>query len=172
MLYVLIWLGRIINSEVGPRVKRPFPLMQPATTSCAAVFYARRASKETTRRSVQKCHNDHFYVFAVDPRTFTPLRHTRTAAGIMTAVYNLYCYCIISYATLALLSTRWHLAASFAGSHVEMSCGCLSSPPEFDVPPPPDASLVWHLLSDEPFEKVGSQGFKFNFSYSVCICIS
>lgn len=36
---------------------------------------------------------------------------------------------------------------------MEMSCGCLPSVPDFDVPPPPDPSLIWHLLSDEPFQK-------------------
>ncbi|VDK67529.1 unnamed protein product [Onchocerca ochengi] len=30
-----------------------------------------------------------------------------------------------------------------------MGCECVSPPPEFDIPPPPDPSLIWHLLSDE-----------------------
>ncbi|KAI1723925.1 hypothetical protein DdX_04106 [Ditylenchus destructor] len=36
-------------------------------------------------------------------------------------------------------------------------CKCLPPPPVFDLPPPPDPSLIWHLISDEPlesFEKV------------------
>ncbi|KAM3717525.1 GTPase activating protein [Dirofilaria immitis] len=30
-----------------------------------------------------------------------------------------------------------------------MECECISPPPKFDIPAPPDPSLVWHLLSDE-----------------------
>ncbi|VIO97576.1 Uncharacterized protein BM_BM9755 [Brugia malayi] len=30
-----------------------------------------------------------------------------------------------------------------------MECECISPPPEFDIPSPPDPSLIWHLLSDE-----------------------
>ncbi|VDO33408.1 unnamed protein product [Onchocerca flexuosa] len=30
-----------------------------------------------------------------------------------------------------------------------MGCECISPPPEFDIPPPPDPSLIWHLISDE-----------------------
>ncbi|EFO25217.1 hypothetical protein LOAG_03267 [Loa loa] len=30
-----------------------------------------------------------------------------------------------------------------------MGCECVSPPPEFDIPPPPDPTLIWHLLSDE-----------------------
>ncbi|GMT10310.1 hypothetical protein PFISCL1PPCAC_1607 [Pristionchus fissidentatus] len=33
------------------------------------------------------------------------------------------------------------------------SCACFSSPPLLKLRPPPDPSLVWHLLSDELFEK-------------------
>ncbi|CAG9534772.1 unnamed protein product [Cercopithifilaria johnstoni] len=30
-----------------------------------------------------------------------------------------------------------------------MGCECISPPPAFDISPPPDPSLIWHLLSDE-----------------------
>lgn len=33
-----------------------------------------------------------------------------------------------------------------------MGCTCIPPPPVFDIPAPPDPSLVWHLLSDEPVE--------------------
>uniref|UniRef100_A0A914ZLQ1 Uncharacterized protein n=1 Tax=Parascaris univalens TaxID=6257 RepID=A0A914ZLQ1_PARUN len=33
-----------------------------------------------------------------------------------------------------------------------MGCTCIPPPPVFDIPAPPDPSLVWHLLSDEPIE--------------------
>nr|CDJ80965.1 Protein F58H1.5 [Haemonchus contortus] len=33
-----------------------------------------------------------------------------------------------------------------------MACECLPPPPVFQLPPPPDLSLVWHLISDEPYE--------------------
>lgn len=29
-----------------------------------------------------------------------------------------------------------------------MTCGCLSEPPEFDLPQPPDPSLVWSFLAE------------------------
>ncbi|CAJ0573221.1 unnamed protein product, partial [Mesorhabditis spiculigera] len=32
-------------------------------------------------------------------------------------------------------------------------CDCLPPPPLFDVGPPPDVSLIWHLLSDEPYQR-------------------
>ncbi|VDN03784.1 unnamed protein product [Thelazia callipaeda] len=35
-----------------------------------------------------------------------------------------------------------------------MGCECISPPPEFDVPPPPDPSLIWNLLFDEANEKL------------------
>lgn len=35
-----------------------------------------------------------------------------------------------------------------------MTCGCLLEPPTFDLPPPPDPSLIWHLISEGPFEPV------------------
>lgn len=31
-------------------------------------------------------------------------------------------------------------------------CDCITEPPLFDLPPPPDPSLIWHLISDEKFE--------------------
>ncbi|XGW06261.1 hypothetical protein V3C99_016515 [Haemonchus contortus] len=33
-----------------------------------------------------------------------------------------------------------------------MACECLPPPPVFQLPPPPDLSLVWHLISDEPYD--------------------
>ncbi|VDM54069.1 unnamed protein product [Angiostrongylus costaricensis] len=33
-----------------------------------------------------------------------------------------------------------------------MSCQCLVQPPVFDLPPPPDLSLVWNLISDDVIE--------------------
>ncbi|KAJ1357826.1 hypothetical protein KIN20_016073 [Parelaphostrongylus tenuis] len=33
-----------------------------------------------------------------------------------------------------------------------MSCQCLVHPPVFDLPPPPDLSLVWNLISDDVYE--------------------
>uniref|UniRef100_A0A158P9Q7 ZP domain-containing protein n=1 Tax=Angiostrongylus cantonensis TaxID=6313 RepID=A0A158P9Q7_ANGCA len=33
-----------------------------------------------------------------------------------------------------------------------MSCQCLVQPPVFDLPPPPDLSLVWNLISDDAHE--------------------
>jgi hypothetical protein len=41
-----------------------------------------------------------------------------------------------------------------------MGCGCIPPPPEFDLPPPPDPTLVWDLIVDsgepvELFRKVG-----------------
>ncbi|KJH53602.1 hypothetical protein DICVIV_00030 [Dictyocaulus viviparus] len=35
-----------------------------------------------------------------------------------------------------------------------MSCQCLTQPPVFDLPPPPDLSLVWNLISDDEYERV------------------
>ncbi|VDM39886.1 unnamed protein product [Toxocara canis] len=35
-----------------------------------------------------------------------------------------------------------------------MGCDCIPPPPLFDLPPPPDPSLVWHLLSDESVEEL------------------
>ncbi|CAJ0588550.1 unnamed protein product [Cylicocyclus nassatus] len=32
------------------------------------------------------------------------------------------------------------------------TCECLVEPPVFHLPPPPDASLIWHLISEEPYE--------------------
>ncbi|EYB85760.1 hypothetical protein Y032_0291g1561 [Ancylostoma ceylanicum] len=32
------------------------------------------------------------------------------------------------------------------------ACECLAEPPVFHLPPPPDLSLIWHLISDEPYE--------------------
>ncbi|CAI4224673.1 unnamed protein product [Auanema sp. JU1783] len=34
-----------------------------------------------------------------------------------------------------------------------MTCDCLAAPPSFSAIPPPDPSLIWHLLSEEEFEK-------------------
>ncbi|KAK6758338.1 hypothetical protein RB195_015885 [Necator americanus] len=33
-----------------------------------------------------------------------------------------------------------------------MVCECLVEPPLFHLPPPPDLSLIWHLISDEKYE--------------------
>ncbi|VDL84724.1 unnamed protein product, partial [Nippostrongylus brasiliensis] len=35
---------------------------------------------------------------------------------------------------------------------VMSACECLTPPPIFQLPPPPDLSLVWHLISDQPYE--------------------
>ncbi|CAD6193225.1 unnamed protein product [Caenorhabditis auriculariae] len=36
-----------------------------------------------------------------------------------------------------------------------MTCGCnsMEPPPPFELPPPPDPSLIWHLVSEEPFQQ-------------------
>ncbi|CAB3398845.1 unnamed protein product [Caenorhabditis bovis] len=34
-----------------------------------------------------------------------------------------------------------------------MMCHCVSEPPVFDLPPPPDPSLIWHLISDETLDE-------------------
>ncbi|KAE9548433.1 hypothetical protein FO519_008355 [Halicephalobus sp. NKZ332] len=31
-----------------------------------------------------------------------------------------------------------------------MGCECIPPPPVFDLPPPPDPTAIWHLISDEP----------------------
>ncbi|KAK5968506.1 hypothetical protein GCK32_019760, partial [Trichostrongylus colubriformis] len=43
----------------------------------------------------------------------------------------------------------------FATLHDAMACECLPPPPVFQLPPPPDLSLIWHLISDEPYEAPG-----------------
>uniref|UniRef100_A0A7E4UVQ1 Protein shisa-5 n=1 Tax=Panagrellus redivivus TaxID=6233 RepID=A0A7E4UVQ1_PANRE len=46
-----------------------------------------------------------------------------------------------------------------------MGCDCIPPPPEFDLPPPPDPSLIWHLISDEPSDalrKIRLQSCEFN----------
>uniref|UniRef100_A0A183BTJ8 Glutamine amidotransferase type-2 domain-containing protein n=1 Tax=Globodera pallida TaxID=36090 RepID=A0A183BTJ8_GLOPA len=61
-----------------------------------------------------------------------------------------------------------------------MPCNCqpIQPPPPFDVPPPPDPSLVFHLLSDDPpeaFEKLHTRHSdrfspfaRFLFDHSLC----
>jgi hypothetical protein len=49
-----------------------------------------------------------------------------------------------------------------------MGCECIPPPPVFDLPPPPDPSLIWHLISDEPesvLRKVRLQTCEFNPIY-------
>uniref|UniRef100_A0A914ES85 Uncharacterized protein n=1 Tax=Acrobeloides nanus TaxID=290746 RepID=A0A914ES85_9BILA len=35
-----------------------------------------------------------------------------------------------------------------------MVCNCIPPPPIFDLPPPPDPSLIWGVISDEPLESL------------------
>uniref|UniRef100_A0A0N5AJN3 Pecanex-like protein n=1 Tax=Syphacia muris TaxID=451379 RepID=A0A0N5AJN3_9BILA len=35
-----------------------------------------------------------------------------------------------------------------------MVCPCISPPPVFDIPPPPDPSLIWHLITDNDDDTV------------------
>jgi hypothetical protein len=49
-----------------------------------------------------------------------------------------------------------------------MGCECIPPPPIFDLPPPPDPTLIWHLISDEPesaLRKVRLQTCEFNPIY-------
>ncbi|CAD5226169.1 unnamed protein product [Bursaphelenchus okinawaensis] len=51
-----------------------------------------------------------------------------------------------------------------------MGCGCIPPPPDFDLPPPPNPTLIWDLLSDEPiteFVKLNYGQCEFNPMYNV-----
>ena len=48
-------------------------------------------------------------------------------------------------------------------------CPALSEPPPFNLPPPPDPSLVWHLLTDQPFQQVKIIAFTSeNYTHFFC----
>uniref|UniRef100_A0A914E519 Uncharacterized protein n=1 Tax=Acrobeloides nanus TaxID=290746 RepID=A0A914E519_9BILA len=51
-----------------------------------------------------------------------------------------------------------------------MVCDCIPPPPIFDLPPPPDPSLIWDLISDEPLEslqKVRLKSCEFNPFFNI-----
>lgn len=52
-----------------------------------------------------------------------------------------------------------------------MVCNCIPPPPIFDLTPPPDPSLIWDLISDEPlesFQKVRIEAFPKLLKYEFC----
>lgn len=61
---------------------------------------------------------------------------------------------LLALAGVVTLFTPCDFRPSAALHDVMSACECLAAPPVFQLPPPPDLSLVWHLISDEPYEAV------------------